>query len=507
MKVVTTEYLNGNEFLCFPADARASFEPYTTDDLAQINSLLVDARISVPKDVVGSVFISGITVTDKLVSVTLMSIRDNPFGAVNFSPATVVDADYDALGAKLLGTVQATVKQAKTHRPVPITPALDGVAGWLCFGSGVQRPGKWTFSGAAAAKLDDRVVFRTQTPGVTTLGISGLSAELTGAVLLKGANGLEVVKTNDSSLHLRFAGDAATVKAGLEDFIGTCGGRPESYTCSFDPVRAINDIGPDANGEVILEFSKDLPIQVVNQQLSISSPITIENLCLRTAPPGYDACRASTVTALAEPRTAPAVDPLPQGTRLTLEAYRPGYAPQTVLLTYVGQHPARTHTAIFRPNSGNVVADEAVAELQLDMAANLWQAYGNVNSTNPSLQLYGGLGKTLFGTKLIGDYTVTVSQTLGLDAQAVTSIDVTAMVGTTLLPASGNYVRRQHGKYVKDAYVIDMLADGVSEFWWLRDGETVIAGGRLNPAADVLGTSSRASATNELLTVVTLEKP
>jgi hypothetical protein len=211
------------------------------------SDLLVDGRLAFPAALGSWLVLSSYVVTERLVSLTLQVVSDLDV-ATGFAPLAVLHIPQPVVEGR------AYVVQSD----------IGGVGGWLVFGSGVRnRHGtRGLFSTGRQAAFSPRVAIPLESPPVTSLGKLGMATELTGLVRLRAEAPLEIVGEDrmiDDVLRtvavVRLV-DNPTETSLFQRFAGPCGGRPESNTCGDPvPVELLNNVAPDCDGNITLEFS------------------------------------------------------------------------------------------------------------------------------------------------------------------------------------------------------------------------------------------------------------
>ena len=507
MKVVTRDFLNDNEFRKYPFDERATFDEGDLDlnemDPRPLNSLLTDMRLMLPKSLAASAFVSGISSSKSLVTVTIMGnpIVQNtfydPYGPVDVDLAslpTSLNEQYSMLGSMVLARVQVKRSAALPGQVVPLIPVEPGVGGWVVFGSGILNDGIWSFSGPKASSLSFQCVTRYDYGGVKSLGRKGFDTSVSGKVTLAGQGGVEVVE-DDLGLAIRFAGSNLQVRQGLDSFKGDCGGRPESDTCLFPPIRSINGIvpqGPSRELVIVLdkpmyatiEGSGDDEIVVVSsdtpQELFCTGRLDIPDGCSAGQSPYTGFLRS----AYSPPSTGMSLAP-----DLSLTFELSGTVQASGTFAYLQQHPTRPSVAVFSLQDGPLsVLGESVTHLHVDSALWEWQLYG---PQGPSMNAFGSLMNNMRGSRSITYMGQPHSMTLGItsmfDKAGVDSIQV-AIDAPDAFEEAGTYVKVSYCRYAHSAnpgYFLE-LRGAPDDTWVLLKGTQVLAAGTM--ASSLQGT-------------------
>ena len=485
MKVVTKDFLNENNYRQYPIDVLATYEPYTAADISIVNSLLTDMRLTVPAAVANSAFIANINVSSAIVSMVIMGVQTAPYFTAGAQPATTYEsAEYTAFDAVVLGTVTVLKSIAKTGTPVAIAGQIPGVGGWVTFGNGINLVASWSFAGPSSATLCSSVITRYDYGGVTTLAKAGFTQLLDGALTMVGQNGI-VATTLGQTISLGFGGSVTEVKEQLAKYVGECGKRPETDTCSFKPIKQINGIKPETSNdgfnEIVLVLAKPLYGKLKDTDISlggfqVGSDLALEDLAgPRLRIPNIE-CTDPALTLAAN--TGPATRFIATGTEVLLEVSY-GVSYEYYSFKAEQQHPYRAAITIFKPTlPGKYLLGEQLVELHLDTSLNQWQVYTNVG---PSLNLFGPLQYNLTGyraTTFNGiPYQLLVGPPNALDAANYNALVVNTTVS---LPWAGTYLRRSYGQYVHtvDAtYSTKVLT--ATKSWGIYQGNNLLAGGPL----------------------------
>lgn len=481
MKVVTREFLNDNAYRAYPIDVAATYEPYTDGDVGAVNSLLLDMRLTVPKDVAVGVFVSNITVTNALVTMTLMGVDSHPFIAL---PDTVEPNEYyTALGAYVIATVQVRKSVAVSGAPVPITPEVDGVSGLVVFGPGVQNNATWAFAGPASSLISTLAITRYDYAGLKTLGRTGFDTKLDGAVSLVGGGGVEVT-ASDNVVSIAFEGTSADIRNSLDAYRGQCGGRPETGTCSFTPIKTVNYLAPYSDPanvkKLVLLLDKPLHAYLVEDVLEVSSDLPIESFCSGRINIPDPECPAPAPTPNNLVATPPNTLTIPAGLRLVLDMVGDNYS-ASMVFEYVQQHPLRSTTGVFRALQPDNLWDEYITELHIDVALNEWQLYSRDAA---SLRFFGPVYSNFKGSKNVTiegkPYIVRLGRVNNLEALGYTTIEL-RVEGIEEYEEAGVYTRRTSGEYVYGVYKI--LVSSQPSTWSLYKSNRLVAAGPLSDQA------------------------
>lgn len=242
-------WTNRNENRGYPLDDSATALSDQGDRLP-IN-IITDMNLRYPETLGRFPFVSSLTVTPNLVSVTVQA-------AVALTDPLVL-APVVVFAAEKSDVVEG--------RPLAMESQVPGAGGWITFGSGIQGEYTGRFAGPLQGLIAPRAARAYRPFPVETLGLLGNAEALTGIVRLLGNSPIEVVKETREIdgierdvIVIRLVGDPSIRDSGEEvnlfrEFTGPCGGRPESGTCGTPaPIEFINTVPPDCDGNIILEL-------------------------------------------------------------------------------------------------------------------------------------------------------------------------------------------------------------------------------------------------------------
>lgn len=278
-------FYNLNASRGYPLDDTASG---LTDDGRTIpTGVIVDAQIRFPAAVGTYAFLSAVHVSSRHVSV-IVSVNTNRTGQEALRPVGYVTPALPVLEGV----------------PYRITPTQSGIAGWVVFGRLQDIDFNGRFSTPAQSGLLPRLARSYTPPPVSSVAKYLDTRLLEGVVNLQGEDDIEIVaepRTIDG--HVRNAlvfrlGE--TDAAALSKYVGTCGGRPESYTCETPAVENFGDAIPDEDGNIELVYAglevTDLPHgQLLHADIDMQDvcakpdiPLTGYNRCVESPPPPPD---------------------------------------------------------------------------------------------------------------------------------------------------------------------------------------------------------------------------
>lgn len=240
--------------------------PWPVDDTATLRDdnglwlphhVLVDANIRFPSSVAKFAYVGSVSVTDALVSLTILGSPFSPAYPASNPPASTT-----------VGFVPLAVVTLK--RPVDIfrhyalEPLASGVGGWVVFGPGIQEPYIGRFSTPGQALLTPRIARQYKDVPVAGLGVEGRTGLLDGLVSLKSGNDLEIVaETREIDgvvrdvivFRLKDTTGQESSRNVFDVYKGPCGANPDSGNCGDpQPIEFLGAVGPDCCGNVTIEL-------------------------------------------------------------------------------------------------------------------------------------------------------------------------------------------------------------------------------------------------------------
>lgn len=206
------------------------------------NNLVADLNLWFPETNGQSAFVSSITVSANIATVTILSNTGIALAAV--SVATPISP----------------------YKHYKLEALANGVGGWIVFGSAVNEPELkyFKFSNSTQSVLIPQVCRRYTAAPVTDVARLGNVSTLSGLIKLKGGDDIEIVKEQREINNVVV--DVAVVRLKkkpefvddvniYEKYAGDCGKRPESNNCStVPPIEYINSVSPDCCGNITIEF-------------------------------------------------------------------------------------------------------------------------------------------------------------------------------------------------------------------------------------------------------------
>ena len=252
MPIRNQHWYSINEGIAYPIDETASC---VADDGSIVqNNIITDLYLRWPSTLGEYAFISSLTVTDTLVSVTFLV------------STALVDGIIKPLA------VLSVTRAVTEGRQYALNAQVEGVSGYIVFGSGASSATK--YRARFTSPTQTLLTVRAAKP-YTPLAVSGIKANvaanyLSGLVRLRANSPLEivgeereidgvlrdvaVVRLVDTAVEtVRTNTTTGSTTSVFRQFAGPCGARPDSNTCDKPPIEFINGVGPDCNGLITLE--------------------------------------------------------------------------------------------------------------------------------------------------------------------------------------------------------------------------------------------------------------
>lgn len=216
-----TEWFNENELRSYPI--REDLQRLASSGEVLPNSVIADISVVVDADSAADVHVSSVGITPSLVSVSISAGGE--------------------------GVLVATIENPVVHQPYRLEPLVEDVSGFVVFGNGIKvsAPKTYAFPDDTQSRLEFKAVHPFETAPVTSIGKAGAIAEpLTGLINLAVDDDFE------------FRRDGNTIYIGLKEgvrplYVGPCDRIIDYITCGRPPLRAINGVGPDADGIITIE--------------------------------------------------------------------------------------------------------------------------------------------------------------------------------------------------------------------------------------------------------------
>lgn len=202
----------------------------------------------------------------------------------------VVTAIIAAEAGAFTPLAAVTVAGVTPGVPYPVRPMAPGVGGWVVFGPDAVVPYSGRFSSAGQSRLLARCARAYAAPPVPSIGKLGLATTLSGLVTLVAGSDLAIsIRTMTIAGLPRRAiviGLASSFNQNVFDiYAGTCKARPEAGNCRKTPLRAINGVGPDCNGNVDINFI-GVAAAAAAGGIMLSLPVSLAASCGNDGLPG-----------------------------------------------------------------------------------------------------------------------------------------------------------------------------------------------------------------------------
>jgi hypothetical protein len=214
------------------------------------DDIIVDCHIRFPESLGNWAYVQGITVTPNLITVI--------FGAA---------ADETSQ----TGTTIAAVSLAKPATPYvnqTVTAIYPGVSGWVAFGPGIDNDFIGRYTTPAQTLIAQRNARPYQALPIPSIGKENVNKALQNLVRITANSPVTVTYVDENDLPqeqrwpkynpytdttnyapiraLVFSTETPTAGFNpLTNFLGPCGQRPESETCTKTPIERINGVAPD----------------------------------------------------------------------------------------------------------------------------------------------------------------------------------------------------------------------------------------------------------------------
>lgn len=234
-------WLNAQTGRRYPLDDNATG---TGDDgtIRLKDDILADLHIRWPRVAGQYAFLGGLTVTDKILTAVILG-ADSTTSASDFTPLAAV----------------SLAQPVDRHVFYPLSPLYPGVGGFISFGDAGEEF-SIRLSTPQQGLLAPRIARPYAALPIPTMRKLGRVDGLTGLVRILGGPDVEVVREivevdgiDREAMVIRLI-NALDGRSVLKDYIGPCGGRPESRNCIKDGVETINGVSPDCNGNLVIDF-------------------------------------------------------------------------------------------------------------------------------------------------------------------------------------------------------------------------------------------------------------
>jgi hypothetical protein len=244
-------------------------------------TIISDINIRLPKSVGVGVMLSSVVVSDTLVSVTFLAINhpikpdlyDTAPPAATFTPLCAVSVK----------------KPLVPGTPCVVSSFVDGVAGWVVFGDGIDKKFNGRFSTAAQSALNPKTCRYYNNLPVSSISKVKTVQKLRGLVTLIEGKDMSITKESrnidgETRDVIVFALKDNVDQTVLSDYIGPCDKRPESKNCAKEGVEFLNTVNPDCNGNINIEFLYPFELATFensSEGIAVDYPVGLIDACTR----------------------------------------------------------------------------------------------------------------------------------------------------------------------------------------------------------------------------------
>lgn len=239
MPIINHNWLNSHASRKYPLDDAAT----GIDDTGLVlpDDIILDLHVTWPSTYGDFAFIGGVTITDNLVSVIIMA-------------ASAVDSEaaFIPLGAVTIR------KPASSASQQPIAAMSPGVGGFVLFGDIAERT-SLRFSTVSQSRIASKTARPYAAMPVQSIGRYSRRDTLSGIVKLVAGTGLQisaetVLLDGEPVAAIMLQLQENTTNTAFQQYIGTCGGRPESNSCDAPGIQTIGGVSPDCDGNINIVF-------------------------------------------------------------------------------------------------------------------------------------------------------------------------------------------------------------------------------------------------------------
>ena len=272
MAITNHHWYNKNDQRSYPVHDAATL--IDDDGVRLPHNIISDLMVRYPDSHGDQPFLSSVTVSPHLVTITIQSA-----GTGVFTPVASV----------------AVPRPVEIGRHYPLEGAVDGAGGWAVFGTGSDEALDLSlrFSTVAQARLAPRSARAYRALPVTSLGKRFLADGLSGVVTLTGGNDIKVYKDTATiegvlrdviKIGLADKTESTTSQNTLAKYIGSCDQRAESLNCAGGtPIEYINNVPPDCCGNVVIELRGCGDLKVIqndNSGVALDCNFGMDDACI-----------------------------------------------------------------------------------------------------------------------------------------------------------------------------------------------------------------------------------
>lgn len=262
----------------YPLDDCATGEDDTGEMLPK--DILVDACIRFPESLGRFAYLSSATVTDSLLSLTFMAFQRAA------QPGGREELISDTGEFLPLATLTLPISAVEEDVSYALSPQAPGVGGWVVLGGGIRNSYRGRFSTPAQSALLARCARWYKSPPVRSLGKENRLQVLRDVVNLRAGNDfsltyepLEINGQIRDAIVMRLT--SAVGEDVLQKYLGPCDGRPESGTCATPAIERINEVTPDCDGVIEVEFQGSFLVATHASGYVVDHPLNVIDMCTK----------------------------------------------------------------------------------------------------------------------------------------------------------------------------------------------------------------------------------
>lgn len=221
---MNTEWYNTNEHRKYPLASHVSTKDNDGDILP--DSLIADLAVvyndAVPAE--GGAYLSSLIIGPELVTIS-----------VSLGNAVLVSESF--------------TKPVPIRKGLPLKANSISASGYVVFGIDINdATGNYRFNDATQSALDPKAARKFSALPITSLSVEGDSEEpLTDIVSLIAGSSIDIVHEGNNVVKLSLK------PADRQVFLGPCDNAVSPDGCGPAPLRKINGVGPDNNGNLFIE--------------------------------------------------------------------------------------------------------------------------------------------------------------------------------------------------------------------------------------------------------------
>jgi hypothetical protein len=282
MLIANVNWNNSNENRTYPICETSTLISSSGDRLP--DNILTDCRLIIPVNTFWNgttqrAFITSITSSPQIISVTFCSTNQNENGSI-------------LQAAEVNETIAAVsiVKPVVVGKLYPVYALLEGVVGWVAFGQGAVGDTEfdYRFNSPSQTLLVNEAAYFYQVSAINSLNKKDFNLSLKGTVNLKTSSGIKITQTtknfeDGSKEVLLFSLDRERITKEInQQFLGPCRGNPTARSCKVGPIYRLNDVTPDCDGNITIEFVNpevDLQVFQGGGGISVQVPVGTDGVC------------------------------------------------------------------------------------------------------------------------------------------------------------------------------------------------------------------------------------